>query len=101
MHSKQPAIAALTTMLSNHCSIVEPQTEDTSTGMSTAQASWVGYDEGQYTGEKGRRVMRSVDGTELPLGCRDSEFLRATGLSKMPSKIPREEVAHTHNVDPA
>lgn len=65
--------------------------------LTTAQAEFQRYSRSLYASEKGRRVMKTMDGVALPHDCRDSDFLRANAVSAAPSRIPRPQVHITHH----
>jgi len=50
------------------------------------------YRDDEYAGVKGRRVMKTMDGVELPPGCRDAAFLADNGLSKPRASMTDDEV---------
>ena len=45
-----------------------------------------------YSSPKGRRVMKTTDGVDLPPDCRDIEFLRAAHLTVPRGKLSQEEM---------
>uniref|UniRef100_A0A7S1CF06 EF-hand domain-containing protein n=1 Tax=Bicosoecida sp. CB-2014 TaxID=1486930 RepID=A0A7S1CF06_9STRA len=59
----------------------------------TAGATFTQHVDTAYTEPKGRRVMRTIDGKDLPPGCRDEEFLAANSISLKTAKLTAEEAA--------
>lgn len=57
-----------------------------------ARDAFVRHSDGAYTSPKGRRVMKTMDGVDLPPDCRDSEFLRGAHLSEMRSTLTAEQL---------
>eukprot|EP01138_Halocafeteria_seosinensis_P009554 gb/GECG01009764.1/.p1 GENE.gb/GECG01009764.1/~~gb/GECG01009764.1/.p1 ORF type:complete len:435 (+),score=64.66 gb/GECG01009764.1/:1-1305(+) len=48
------------------------------------RSDFVEHPEEEYTGPKGRRIMKTLDGEEIPPEQRDTEFLASFGLTKPP-----------------
>ena len=57
-----------------------------------AQGAFVRHAQAAYSSPKGRRVMKTTDGVDLPPDCRDIEFLRAAHLTVPRGKLSQEEM---------
>jgi len=57
-----------------------------------ARAAFVRHEQSAYTSPKGRRVMKTTDGKDLPPGCRDVEFLRAAHLTVPRGKLTEAQM---------
>jgi hypothetical protein len=58
-----------------------------------ARDTMVAFPAREYASATGRRVMKTLDGKELPPGSRDEEFLVTNGLSKPQPKMTGAEMA--------
>ena len=96
VHTGRPALGPRAAMmqrkLAQEASTKTPEEAPRAQWETAAQGAFVRHAQTAYSSPKGRRVMKTTDGVDLPPDCRDIEFLRAAHLTVPRGKLSQEEM---------
>mmetsp|Transcript_131584 Transcript_131584/g.319759 ORF Transcript_131584/g.319759 Transcript_131584/m.319759 type:complete len:516 (+) Transcript_131584:166-1713(+) len=88
-----PRAARIAAKLEEEATRPAPERKYETAWETTSGSTFTQHVDAAYTEKKGRRVMRTIDGKDLPDGCRDDEFLQANAIGHVRAKLSQEEAA--------